>query len=271
MDQILLRRFRRAIRRFYAANRRDFPWRNTRNPYRILVSEIMLQQTQAPRVVPKYSAFIKAFPSFRSLANAPLREVLSLWQGLGYNRRALALKRLAETVVSEYKGRLPRDMAKLIKLPGIGPYTAAAVAAFAFDVSAVFIETNIRSVFIHFFFPERTDVADREILPFIEAALDRKNPRDWYYALMDYGAMLKQSGQNPSRRSVRHAKQSAFEGSRRQLRGRIIRVVIERQPVPVASVAALAGADPAVTKEILEDLEREGFIYRDRGKLRIRD
>jgi A/G-specific adenine glycosylase len=206
----------------YHANPRPMPWRETDDPYRILVSEIMLQQTQVERVKFKYVEFLEVFPTVFELAAAPLSDVLQVWQGLGYNRRAIFLKRCAEEIVTCYGGDFPRSVAELQSLPGIGPYTARAVAAFAFGIAEPLIETNIRTVYIHFFFHGGAAVNDREIMPLIEATLDQENPREWYYALMDYGGMLKQTLPNPGRRSRHHTQQSRFEGSKRQQRSRIL-------------------------------------------------
>ena len=200
-------KFKRTIWEYYRAHRRPMPWRRARDlrdPYRILVSEIMLQQTQVSRVVGFYENFIKKFPDVRTLAGAKTAEVLKAWQGLGYNRRALALQRLAKEVVEKYQGKLPHEKEKLVALPGIGEYTAGAVRAFAFNQPEIFIETNIRRVFIHFFFPRRQKVTDTEIVRYSERTLDRKNPREWYFALMDYGAMLGNSTQNPNHRSAHY-------------------------------------------------------------------
>jgi A/G-specific adenine glycosylase len=172
----------------YRERGRDLPWRRTRDPYHILVSEVMLQQTQVARVLKKYDQFLTAFPTVLSLSGATAAEVLGIWQGLGYNRRALALHQAARTIVSEHQGAVPRSPVELRRLPSIGPATAAAVCVFACDLPLPFIETNIRSAVIHFFFQERASVPDADILPVIELTLDRENPRDWYYALMDYGA-----------------------------------------------------------------------------------
>jgi A/G-specific adenine glycosylase len=189
---------------------------------------MMLQQTQVGRVIPKYKAFIKKFPQVRALARAPLADVLKLWSGLGYNRRALHLKRAAETVVSKHAGKFPRTKPELEKLPGIGPYTAGAIMAFAYNRPEIFIETNIRTVYIHFYFPKKKKIDDKELLPLIERTLDRKNPREWYAALMDYGAMLKATLPNPSRKSSHHVKQSRFVGSVRQERGRILKLLLQK-------------------------------------------
>ncbi|MBY0538326.1 A/G-specific adenine glycosylase [Patescibacteria group bacterium] len=214
------------IKKFYTTNgRHDLPWRHTHDPYRILVSEIMLQQTQVARVITKYDEFLNRFPTVQSLATAPLGAVLTLWQGLGYNRRAKMLHECAKTIVNEYNGVWPRDIATLRSLPGIGPYTAGAVAAFAFNVSSTIIETNIRTVYLHHFFPQGTDVPDAALLPIITATLDNTDPRSWYYALMDYGSHLKQTIGNKNTQSKHYSKQSKFFGSDRQIRGAIIRAL----------------------------------------------
>ena len=228
------------------------PWRETRDPYRILVSEIMLQQTQVDRVRGKYEAFLSAFPDVAALASAPLDRVLAAWQGLGYNRRAVALHRSARILRSEHHCLIPNDTAALVALPGIGAATAGSIRAFAFNEPVVFIETNIRRVFIHEFFPGREAVADDELLPFVAAALVRRSPRDWYYALMDYGTALARQVPNPNRRSRTYTRQSRFEGSDRQLRGAILRVLVGGGALTGAGVARAAGGDN----------ERECFVQR---------
>lgn len=245
-------------------------WRDTRDPYRILVSEFMLQQTQVDRVKLKYVQFLDAFPSLSDLAEAPLPQVLQVWQGLGYNRRALALKRCAEEICARFEGRVPDSVQALETLPGIGPYTARAVAAFAFNIGEPLIETNIRAVFIHFFFHAHERVSDRDILPLITATLDRGNPRQWYYALMDYGALLKRSHSNPSRRSSRHVKQSRFEGSNRQLRSLILRAVLESPGLAASDVASRLGADPEAVNKNLMAMKREGLLECISEEYRVR-
>jgi A/G-specific adenine glycosylase len=182
--------FRRLICDHFRRHGRDLAWRRTRDPYRIFVSEIMLQQTQVPRVEARYPEFIAAFPDFGSLAAAPLRDVLAVWQGMGYNRRARALKESAERVVREFGGRLPEDESVLATFPGIGPATAASIAAFAFNHPVVFIETNIRRVFIHCFFADAEGVRDRDIIALVQRTLLPDHSREWYWALMDYGSMI---------------------------------------------------------------------------------
>lgn len=261
--------FREVIYSYYGRHRRRFAWRRTRNPYGILVSEIMLQQTQTKRVAGKYEQFLAAFPDFRALAEAPLQKVMAAWQGLGYNRRALSLKRTAAMVMERHGGRLPSSAEALAELPGIGKATASAILAFAFNRPSVFIETNIRTVFIHFFFPDRQNVTDREILPLVEGTLDRRNPRRWYSALMDYGVMLKRSGQNPSRRSGHHRRQSPFEGSNRQVRGRIIRALVAHPGLTQTDLVRIAGSGPEIIAENLALLENEGLIRRRRRRFSI--
>lgn len=220
------RHFVRTVRAHYRKHgRHALPWRLTTHPYPILVSEVMLQQTQVDRVIPKYTSFLKRFPTMQALAQAPLGDVLREWQGLGYNRRAKMLHQCAHMVVSAHKGRLPRTSAELNALPGIGAYTAGAVSAFAYGKPEVFIETNIRSVFIHHFFSDGTDVSDADIRLFVERTLDRSDPRAWYYALMDYGAHIKRVYGNPNSRSKHYTQQAAFKGSDRQIRGALVRTV----------------------------------------------
>lgn len=229
--------FQKIVWDYYRKNKRSFPWRETIDPYAIMVSEIMLQQTQAERVVPKFTAFMQKFPTPEVLAKASLTDVLSMWQGLGYNRRALFLKRSAEEVVSKHSGKIPNTLESLTALPGIGPYTAGAILAFAFNEPTIFIETNIRTVFIHHFFKNsRTKISDEKLLPHITQSLDKKRPRDWYSALMDYGAHLKSILPNPSRKSTGHTKQSKFKGSHRELRGQILKYVLTHKKATLSAL-----------------------------------
>ena len=277
--------FRQTVLAFYRAHGRDLPWRRTHDPYRILVSEVMLQQTQVPRVLVKYEEFLAAFPTIDFLAAAPLEAVLRVWQGLGYNRRARSLWRLADIVTTELNGELPRSVPELLRLPGIGPATAAALAAFAYGQAHPFIETNIRAVYLHHFFPNRIDVTDREILPLVEATLDHTDPRTWYYALMDYGVELKRTQPNPSRRSRHHTRQSPFSGSKRQLRAQVLRVILDRPSVTAPEVAGALDEGrlfggfvtvledesrrvqaPERVEEILAELVAEGFLREAGGR-----
>jgi A/G-specific adenine glycosylase len=237
------------------------PWRDAPSAYNVVVSEVMLQQTQVPRVLQKYPQFLAVFPDFPTLAAARVVDLLAVWQGMGYNRRALYLQKLAQRVVAEYAGQLPPDPAALIKLPGIGPGTAGSIAAFAFNQPTVFIETNIRRVFIHHFFADIDGVRDAELLPLIDRELDHSNPRQWYYALMDYGAHLATTVPNPNRRSHHYTRQSQFEGSDRQIRGAIVRLLLEF-PVLTAQdvVNRFPNESPDRVTRILDQLTKEGFL-----------
>ncbi len=271
--------FQKTIRDYFKDHRRDFPWRTEAGsgsdlgelaPYHILVSEIMLQQTQADRVVSKYGSFIGKFPDFEALAEAALSDVLREWKGLGYNRRALNLRRLAIEVMEKHRGELPRDPEALIGLPGIGPGTAGSLLAFAFNIPRPFIETNIRTVFIHFFFHGREEVSDREIMPLIEKTLDRENPREWYYALMDYGVMLKKMHKNPSRKSVHYKKQSPFKGSARELRAQILHQIVLK-PSTLAQIAKSLKRERKEVERHTNDLAKEGFVALESGMYRVKE
>jgi A/G-specific adenine glycosylase len=268
-DGAAIAAFRTAVAEHYLANRRDMPWRETRDPYAVLVSEVMLQQTQVSRVEQKYEAWLAAFPDFASLAAAPLTAVLEAWSGLGYNRRALAIWRAAEIVVTEHGGILPRDPSVLATLPGIGVATARAVATYAYGEFAPFIETNVRAAVIHHFFADADGVTDREIAPVVEATWDRDDPRVWGYALMDYGSHLKRVAANPSRRSSRHVRQSRFEGSDRQARGAFLRALVREGGAEAGVLAEEAGIDNDRAGTLLDDLEREGFVTCEDGVYRI--
>ncbi len=229
----------------------------------------MLQQTQVERVQEKYRAFIAAFPDLSSLSRAPLKDVLSIWQGLGYNRRAIALQRTAQEVIEKNKGGFPSSVDALMQFPGIGRATASAIAAFAFNRPVVFLETNIRRVFIHFFFQEREDVRDVELLPLVEEALDLSNPREWYYALMDYGSMLKKAVPNPNRKSVHYQRQAPFEGSQRQLRGLLLRNLLQSSGMTKFALRKMINKDPEKIKDALKELEEEGFIRKNKNTYSI--
>ncbi|MCG2770503.1 MAG: hypothetical protein L6277_00240 [Desulfobacterales bacterium] len=262
-------RFRRHLYRFFHDQGRQLPWRATPDPYHILVSEIMLQQTRVERVALKYEPFLNAFPDVWSLARAPLRDIMAAWQGLGYNRRALALQRIARQLVADFDGRLPASVETLRTFPGIGEATAGALAAFAFNQPVVFIETNIRRVFIHCFFPGQSGVRDREILPLVDQTLDRKQPRPWYYALMDYGSMLKRAAPNPNRRSAHHQRQAPFADSDRQIRGLILKALLGSPALSLEDLVKTVGKNPERTTRLIHTLIKEGFLEQEGAHLRI--
>jgi len=230
----------------------------------------MLQQTQVPRVLERYGAFLAAFPGPRSLAEAPLGEALAIWKGLGYNRRCLALHRAAAAIVERFGGRVPRSVDDLESLPGVGPYTARAVAAFAFGEPVVLIETNIRRTFIHWFFPGRRAVHDRDILPLVERTLDRRQPGEWYNALMDYGWWLAGRIANPNRRSASRVRQARFEGSRRQLRGKVLAVLVDGRARRIGTLARELDIAERRLAPIVRELAGEGFLVGRRGCYQVR-
>lgn len=258
------KRFIATVWDYYQTNGRStLPWRKTKNPYRILVSEIMLQQTQVDRVIPKYQYFIDTWPGAPGLAATPLAEVLRAWQGLGYNRRAKMLQQAIQAVEREHKGVWPKSREALESLPGVGPYTAGAVLAFAFNIPTVLIETNIRTAYLHHFFTDQMDVSERDILTLIERTLDEKNPREWYWALMDYGAYIKKTFGNHNRRAKNYAKQSAFKGSDREIRGAIIKALSEK-PQSETALKKLGFVSDRLNEQ-LSKLEKERLITR-RGR-----
>lgn len=269
IDLQAVRRFRRIVLSHYKKHGRVLPWRETTDPYRILVSEIMLQQTQVDRVIEKYQQFISTFPDIASLAAAPFSKVLNAWLGLGYNRRAMALKRAAEKVMEHFDGRLPSGERELLSLSGVGKYTAAAVMAFAFRQPVVVLDTNIRAVFIHHFFEGCERVADDDIAGLVHETLDTSDPGRWYNALMDYGSMLKKTVPNPGRRSAHYTRQSSFAGSDRQIRAQILRLLADGRSLRAGDIVDSLAGDAGRIGHLLSDLERERFIVRRRAWFRL--
>lgn len=261
-----LEEFREEVWDYYHDHARSMPWRDDPSPYHVLVSELMLQQTQVGRVLPKYGEFMARFPSIRALSEAPLADVLDAWSGLGYNRRAKFLHAAAQKVMQDFNGELPRTLEELVSLPGVGKNTAGAILCYAFNQSVPFIETNVRSVFIHHFFNDRSGVDDKEILPLVEQACDPEHPREWYWALMDYGTYLKQTLGNNISQSKHYVRQSTFEGSRRQIRGRVLKKLTQES---VALHEMLEQVQDERTESVLADLLREGFIEEYEGRLRL--
>ncbi len=262
------------VKREGEARYRDLPWRNVDDAYAVLVSEVMLQQTQVKRVLSHWSRFMADFPTLDALASASSADVLERWQGLGYNRRALGLWRCAGECSARNAGKLPEAADELIALPGIGQATAAGVMSFARNRPSVYLETNVRTVFLHHLFADAEAVDDRELAPLVAATcLASESPRSWYYALLDFGAHIKSQVKNPSRRSAHYARQSAFEGSRRQKRAELVRIVLADPGIEASCARALlcaeeasCGRDP-VDEELFEslvaDLAREGFFRRE--------
>jgi A/G-specific adenine glycosylase len=261
--------FRKIIYRNFEKEGRVFPWRQSPTPWGVLVSEFMLQQTQTARVVPYWERWMRLWPKPEGLAGASLEEVLREWSGLGYNNRARRLRECARLIAERYGGTVPGVPEELRRLPGIGAYTAGAISCFAYNHPSVFIETNIRAAVIHFFFEDRLDVSDAEMFPILEAVLDRKNPRKWYWALMDYGAALKKITTNPSRRSAHYARQSPFQGSFRQIRGRLIRSLVSEGPASPQELGKRAGIETQDVYKALEALKKDAMVAEAAGIYRI--
>lgn len=264
--------FRRRVLEYHRLyGRHDLPWRTTTDPYAILVSEVMLQQTQVERVRPYFERWMRRFPDIETLAHASLTDVLKVWQGLGYNRRGKKLWECARAIRREYGGRVPRDYDVLVTLPAIGPYTAGAIRAFAFNKPGVFIETNIRAVLIHHFFPRTKKVPDAKLVSILEKITKEvKGPRKWYWALMDYGVLIKKKYPNPARRSVHYARQSKFEGSLRQMRGAIVRQLLEG-PLTHDELLKMNTARSDHVERALESLRADGMIRKWQGTWRFRE
>jgi len=257
-----IRQFSEDVWDYYACHARVMPWRTidmdgTVNAYHVFVSEVMLQQTQVQRVIPKFELFISVFPTIHDLARASLGDVVRQWQGLGYNRRAKFLWESARIISDRYAGKVPSKEKELVALPGIGKNTAAAILCYAHNTPVTFIETNIRTVYIHAFFDDCYDVDDAAILALVEKTCDRHDPRNWYWALMDYGAFLKNTVGNKSRQSKSYTVQSAFEGSLRQIRGQVLSL-LSQSGHSLGSIQSII-AD-ARLMSVMQSLEKEGFI-----------
>jgi A/G-specific adenine glycosylase len=239
---------------------RDMPWRGDTRPYYVLVSELMLQQTQVARVVPKFEAFIQAFPSEEALASASLADIIKYWQGLGYNRRAKYLYEAAKQIVKQ--GGFPDNERRLVELPGVGKNTAGAILAYSFNYPSIFIETNIRTVYIHHFFGNNFDISDNEIIELLKETIDVSHPREFYWALMDYGNWLKSNGVRNNSQSKHYKKQSQLSGSMREMRGLIIQKLSNN--VSVEGLRSDARFDKAVAS-----LVRDGMIKADTGIIEL--
>lgn len=255
--------FRHAVLDLYEREGRDFSWRRTHDPWAILVSEVMLQQTQTARVAPKYDAWMARYPDAASLAAASTADVYDAWRGLGYNSRGLRLRACAAICARDYRGVPPPDERLLLELPGVGRYTARAVLAFAYGMATAFLETNIRAAIIFHFFRGQERVPDRQLEAVAASLLDHDDPRTWYYALMDYGAWLKKRKPNPARKAAAYARQSRFEGSVRQARGALLRALAGRGPASIEFLAAEAGVDYDRAATAAAGLVRDGLVKQE--------
>ncbi|MCX6730282.1 MAG: A/G-specific adenine glycosylase [Candidatus Roizmanbacteria bacterium] len=259
--------FKQIIWNFYKKNKRAMPWREDISPYSIFISEVMLQQTQVARVLIKYPQFIIRFPDFKSLAQAETPTLLSQWQGMGYNRRALYLRSASQIIIAKYDSLLPDDPVLLDELPGIGYATACSITAFAYNTPVTFIETNIRRVFIHHYFKDKENISDKDLLPLVERTVDKKKAREWYWALMDYGAHLGKIVDNPNKKSQHYVKQKKFVGSVREVRGGILKLLLKK-PHSLEELKKIYSDERLFTA--LEQLVKEGFIDIKRGNNSIK-
>ncbi|MGH7218535.1 MAG: A/G-specific adenine glycosylase [Candidatus Microsaccharimonas sp.] len=246
---------------------RDMPWRRDTRPYYVLVSEIMLQQTQVDRVIPKFEAFIAAFPTVKSLAAASLADVLTLWSGLGYNRRAKFLHEAAKKIQTEFSGVFPETLPALVSLPGVGVNTAGALLAYSFNQPAIFIETNVRTVYFYHFFETQATVTDAELREIVEETIDREHPREWYWAIMDYGSYLKRQGVGRNDKSRHYKKQSPLKGSVREVRGQILKVLASGD-MSIAELQTALQADDRFPVA-LEGLRQDGLVSETGGQLHL--
>jgi len=265
-NNINLDDFKKTVWDYYHSHFRAMPWRSDTNPYYVMVSELMLQQTQVQRVLVKFDEFITCFPTIETLSNATLSQVLETWIGLGYNRRAKFLKQSADVIVNDFKCQFPKTIEEWIKLPGFGKNTASAVLAYSQNEPLIFIETNIRTVFIYHFFQNKDIVSDKEIEFLVKETIDNNNPREWYWALMDYGTYLKKEYGNHSRKSSSYAIQSKFEGSFRQKRAKVLKEIVNRKVISFEELLSITKYETEILLSALSKLIEEKFIAGDNGQ-----
>lgn len=271
-----IKRFQKLILDWHEKNRRSMPWRQTRDPYKILVSEMMLQQTQVSRVIPKYKEFLSSFPTVQSLAKGPDKKLLAVWSGLGYWRRVRFLKETAKAVVKNHSGKFPKDIATLKTLPGIGPYTAGALACFAFNNPDAFIDTNIRRVYLHCFFPNQKNVHDKEILAIAQKAVWQTNPREWHYALFDYGATVL-SDRSINKRSRHYTRQSAFTGSLRSFRAKTLQLLLKTPKNKMGQKELLGWLEEEIrqaakdysAQQVIESLVKDSLVKKSKNSFTL--
>ncbi|MBC7459496.1 A/G-specific adenine glycosylase [Candidatus Saccharibacteria bacterium] len=246
---------------------RDMPWRQKTDAYSVLVSELMLQQTQVDRVIPKFNDFMQSFPAIYDLAAAPLADVLTAWSGLGYNRRAKYLHEGAKKVMTDFNGTIPDTYRDLVSLPGIGPNTAGAILAYSFNQPVVFIETNIRTVYFYHFFEDRPQVTDTELREVVQRTTDHEHPREWYWAMMDYGSYLKKQGAGRIDKSSHYKKQAPLKGSLREVRGQILKILAIGDLAEPALAAQLPHDERYETA--LGALIKESLVAQTDGRLHL--
>lgn len=249
-----IKKFQEKIFNWWKENKRDLPWRKTTNPYYIMVSEVMLQQTQVTRTIQKYLEFIKKFPTLQSLASALPAEVLAIWSGLGYNRRALWLQQAAQQIIE--KGSFPETPKELEKLKGIGPYTARSILIFAMNKDYPTVDTNIRRILIAEGFAEES-TQEKELFQIAEKLAPKGKSRDWHNALMDYGSQVltvAKTGIKPV------TTQKKFSESKRYYRGKIVKILIKKQKQTKEQLLKECKLEEKELDEILELLVKDGLI-----------
>lgn len=259
LDREAVAEFQKKVMDWWRGKRRDLPWRTDPTPYSVLISEVMLQQTQVSRVIPKYDQFIKEFPTIQSLANAETRHLLSVWSGLGYNRRALWLREAAKQIVD--LGEFPRTIKELSALKGIGPYTSRSILIFAFNEDLATVDTNIRRVMIAQGFAEES-MTNAQLQDIADQMLLRGRARDWHNALMDYGSAVLTSNRTGI---APVSSQLRFQGSTRQLRGQILKLLTSYESLDIKSLLARLGRNEGDSGEIgpiLERLMLDGLVER---------
>lgn len=269
-DTQSLKEFSSFILSFYEKHGRVFAWRQTSDPYRIHLSEVMLQQTQTSRVQPKYELFLSLWPTFKELSEATLEELLFNWKGLGYNRRALNLRKSAR-LTEQWGWTIPNDPKAIASLPGVGKATSAALLAFCYQERSIYLETNIRRVLLTCFFHECEGVKDKELEALLgELASLQSDIKSWYYALMDYGVLLKHLLPNANTRSAHYTKQGTFEQSNRQIRGALIHLLSDTGGKDERALHSILNAfEPERITYCLKQLQREGFVQERQGVYRI--
>lgn len=261
--------FQHDILSWYEKHQRDLPWRQDREPYHILVSEIMLQQTQVNRVIPKYKAWLKEFPTVQRLASAKTSEVLRVWSGLGYNRRALYLQKTAKELVATHKGIWPKTVKELKKLPGVGEYTARAIACFAFDEQIAVVDTNIRKVILTKFLQKANSrqqtVTDKKVQKIADQLLPKGKAYEWNQALMDYAGAVLRTAKVPLSRT----KQSPFRGSSRYYRGQTVKLLLQYHVLRITQLAKMLEKDRQFVEKLVKELEKDGFIQQHGNYIRL--
>ncbi|MFW9767877.1 MAG: Fe-S cluster assembly protein HesB [Candidatus Thorarchaeota archaeon] len=264
-----IRAFQNKVMNWWNENGRDLPWRCDSSPYNVLVSEVMLQQTQVSRVVPKYLEFLRRYPTIESLAEADAKELLKVWSGLGYNRRAMWLRDAAKQIVE--RGGFPRTVEELRELKGVGPYTSRSILIFAFNEDLATVDTNIRRVLIASGFATE-DMSDRELQRVADDFLPKGRSRDWHNALMDYGSLVLDSG---STNIAPLTRQPKFKGSTRQLRGAIIRILTDSEPISQNELVSYLNSEDIQCGDVgpvLDQLLAERLVERtDAGRFKIVD